>query len=458
MRAGAGEYRERVVILTRELASPDATGEEAESWPTPQPLGTGEHWAKFDGAGAGETADAPRQSFGTVALRFRHAVTLKAVDRVRLKEDGRVFVVAGVRRERAPWGGWQTACELVGDSTPDADAPALESATVAASGLTLTLVFSEEVTATAFTGFTLDATFGAVTATYSSGDGSDTIVFSLSRTIDAAETVTLDYTPGTVRDWAANTLAAISDEAVTNGSAQADGFDPDTIADLEAYYTAGAENFTDEAGTTPAADGQTVARVNDRSGNARYLTQATAGNRPTLALSGGEFRLTYDGAGDRLAVASASALNGGAGGLTVVVHGKLPLPASQQFFFGKFDSAQSSWMLRDAGSNRNVQFIVTTSAGDVSRVAVLPSVTTGDFTVIAWYDPDADVIGARNVCGAEDSGEVTTACPNPPQNGTDPLAFGTAGFAGTIIRGLVYSRCLTSTERDLLVDWLQGNL
>src|SRR5262245_27980087 len=98
MRRGAGEYRERVVILTRELATADAVGEEVESWPTPQPLGTGEHYAKFPAAGGAETADAPRGSYGTLTMRFRHEVPLTAVDKIRLKADARVFSVVGVWR------------------------------------------------------------------------------------------------------------------------------------------------------------------------------------------------------------------------------------------------------------------------------------------------------------------------------------------------------------------------
>lgn len=112
-RTGAGEYRERVVILTRVLAAADATGEEVESWPDPAE-GEGEHWAKIEAPGSGETLDANRQSYTTMVLRFRHLVTLEAVDRVRLKATGAEYGVTGIHRERTAAGGWQTVCSLVG--------------------------------------------------------------------------------------------------------------------------------------------------------------------------------------------------------------------------------------------------------------------------------------------------------------------------------------------------------
>lgn len=108
-----GEYRDRVVILTRSLAAADDTGEEVESWAEPDP-GTGEHWARLEAPAGGETMDANRQSYRTMTLRFRHVVPLEAVDRVRLKETGDEFGVTGVHKERSESGGWQTVCSLIG--------------------------------------------------------------------------------------------------------------------------------------------------------------------------------------------------------------------------------------------------------------------------------------------------------------------------------------------------------
>jgi lysophospholipase L1-like esterase len=56
------------------------------------------------------------------------------------------------------------------------------------------------------------------------------------------------------------------------------------IPGLKAYYKADAGLWQDTAGTTPAvANADPVGRWDDQSGNGYHLTQATAGNRPTLA-------------------------------------------------------------------------------------------------------------------------------------------------------------------------------
>mgnify|MGYP007005598344 CR=1 FL=1 len=59
--------------------------------------------------------------------------------------------------------------------------------------------------------------------------------------------------------------------------------------------------FKDTAGTTPVtADGDAVARVNDKSGNGYNLLQATASKRPIYKISGGYSWLLFDGVDDYL--------------------------------------------------------------------------------------------------------------------------------------------------------------
>lgn len=113
MRTGAGGYTDKVTILTRSLAAAATNGEEVESWPDPA-AGTGQHYAKIEGPAAGETADATRAAFATLTVRFRHEVTITAVDHFRLNDGLAEYAVTGVRRERAPWGGWQTVVTGVG--------------------------------------------------------------------------------------------------------------------------------------------------------------------------------------------------------------------------------------------------------------------------------------------------------------------------------------------------------
>ena len=60
--------------------------------------------------------------------------------------------------------------------------------------------------------------------------------------------------------------------------------------------------WQDTAGTTPVtAVGQSVARIDDKSGNGKHATQATPASRPLLQESGGKYYLYFDGTNDSLA-------------------------------------------------------------------------------------------------------------------------------------------------------------
>jgi hypothetical protein len=107
--------------------------------------------------------------------------------------------------------------------TADETPPIISSATINTDGDTLTLVFDEVVTVNTSTGFTLGMSGGAAGLTYTSGSGTNTLVYAITgRNIDTAETGTLDYASvaNGIEDAAGNDLASTgeSDEAVTNDS------------------------------------------------------------------------------------------------------------------------------------------------------------------------------------------------------------------------------------------------
>lgn len=63
--------------------------------------------------------------------------------------------------------------------------------------------------------------------------------------------------------------------------------------------------WQDTAGTSPVtAVGQSVARIDDKSGNGKHATQANPASRPLLQESGGKYYLDFDGADDSLATAA----------------------------------------------------------------------------------------------------------------------------------------------------------
>jgi len=102
----------------------------------------------------------------------------------------------------------------------DETAPTVSSATINTAGTAITFAFSESVVATISTGFALTMSGGAVTATYSSGTGSSSLVYTLSRTVQYGETGTHAYTqPGNgIEDTSGNDLATYSGATVTNNS------------------------------------------------------------------------------------------------------------------------------------------------------------------------------------------------------------------------------------------------
>lgn len=111
---------------------------------------------------------------------------------------------------------------FLGAAGSDTDAPLVSAVTIDPTGTTLSVLHNENVTfgAGGNGGFSITASGGAVTPSYSSGSGSTSLVYSLSRNIEIGETLTLDYTqPGDgVEDSSGNDLATFAGQAVTNNS------------------------------------------------------------------------------------------------------------------------------------------------------------------------------------------------------------------------------------------------
>lgn len=101
--------------------------------------------------------------------------------------------------------------------------PTLSSATIATTGKTISLVFSESVSVGAGGngGVTVSPSVTVATATYSSGSGSNTLVYSLSNIVSSGETATVSYTQpgnGIEATTGGGDVATFSGSAVTNSS------------------------------------------------------------------------------------------------------------------------------------------------------------------------------------------------------------------------------------------------
>lgn len=115
----------------------------------------------------------------------------------------------------------------MGAGEPDVTVPLMISATIAADGDTLTLVFNEAVAQGGSyndSHIDVDASTAGdnVGVTYVSGDGTITHIYTLDSTIVAGETVNLDFdgTANSLEDLTGNDLAAIVSKTVVNNSTQ----------------------------------------------------------------------------------------------------------------------------------------------------------------------------------------------------------------------------------------------
>jgi hypothetical protein len=111
-------------------------------------------------------------------------------------------------------GGW--GCYVVGKPVVVVRSPnSVAAASVPSTGTTINVSFTQTTTGTEETGWTVTASGGAVTVSSGTGSGSISFALTLSRTIEAGETITLAYTPGDL-----TRLKAFSGFQVTNLSEQ----------------------------------------------------------------------------------------------------------------------------------------------------------------------------------------------------------------------------------------------
>ncbi len=99
-----GQYRWRLVILTRAIGAKGANAEDAETWPDPAP-GTNEYQAARDNFTAGEVIiQGLRQSTGSMKFRIKGgSIAVTAADRVRIKTSGELFNVTAVSRDEGTY-------------------------------------------------------------------------------------------------------------------------------------------------------------------------------------------------------------------------------------------------------------------------------------------------------------------------------------------------------------------
>jgi hypothetical protein len=129
---------------------------------------------------------------------------------------------------------------------------------------------------------------------------------------------------------------------------------------LKAWYDPSdlSTEFQDAAGTTAVtADGQSVCRINDKSGNGNTLSQATTANCPIYHTDGTHSWLTFNGTSQYLATAASVSFTDGSGRHTAFATVK---PANTSGVQNFFDA--------DGGSNRTSQ-LLRSNAGTLESIA-----------------------------------------------------------------------------------------
>jgi hypothetical protein len=193
---------------------------------------------------------------------------------------------------------------------------------------------------------------------------------------------------------------------------------------------------TDDTSTPVTADGQTVGRVNDKSGNGFHLTQSTAGSRPLYKTAGGLHWLEFDGVDNYLSTS----------------FDEIAQPFSRVSAF--------RWLSDVGGQNRFLcggtsdQAVLFVSAGQISifaGAAVSGSAASigTDIVVTELYNTASSAI---SVDAASSSGDVG---PNATSGLTICSTPGGGNYNNSRFYGLTqFDRALTAPEIDQIRTYL----
>lgn len=219
---------------------------------------------------------------------------------------------------------------------------------------------------------------------------------------------------------------------------------PTKISGLWAWYVVSPTYmFQDAAGTTPAGDTNPVALWRDRSGNARHLTQVTAANRPTLQLSGGQWRLMTDGVNDSLGVTGLS----------------LPEPFTVAARFSTTTAAQTKDVWGGAGAEsrlRNETGQLHSFAGTTvynGAAFTMPTDGTKVSFTIRWNGVNTKL---RKDASADVTALAAASVTSLTQFYVGNRGDTTLPWAGFHYEYLIYSRVLTDAELTTLHSYLAG--
>lgn len=233
-------------------------------------------------------------------------------------------------------------------------------------------------------------------------------------------------------------FGAFSPADLFTGGEDGAWYDPSDISTL----------WQDTAGTSAVtASGQSVARIDDKSGNGRHLTQSTASARPTYIESGGLKYLDFDGGDSLVSLSGTAILNGG--GAMAVAAASDDAEAIQGIMNEKGASGQAPLFLDTRASPRRV----FNYAVDATNRLIDYDAEQSGSEIVAMFSHDGSTGTAYRNNVAQGSSVTTTA----NFSGSTTLYLGvelSLFLNGKIYGAVIVDRGLTSTERGSLNTWL----
>jgi hypothetical protein len=200
--------------------------------------------------------------------------------------------------------------------------------------------------------------------------------------------------------------------------------------------------------STLTLNGSTVSQWNDKSGNARHVSQATAANQPTLTASGlnGKPVVTFDGVNDRLVTASTTLGITNSASLIVVAQPSSRTPPEQGI--AGSDSLTNRFGLFITGSNA-MRWNPISGGSTVQAISV-----TGAQILVGTAQSGNSAL-FRNGTSIATGTAATATMENTPFNIGNMLPGTTLPhFSGPIAEVLVLPSSLSTTDRQLLEGYL----
>lgn len=186
---------------------------------------------------------------------------------------------------------------------PEPELPQVLSLIVPSAGDQVRITFDMNVTGS--TGFSAVGTGGAITLTYSSGSGTNLLIFTANRTIYQGETVTVSYSGGNIQSAENASLSNFSSRAATNNSTQVQAEPEAPEVTSAAISTSGTQLTITFDKSVTGSTGFTSSGTNGSIG----LTYVSGSGTNTLTYSTG--RTVYSGETVTLNYASGNVQSGG---------------------------------------------------------------------------------------------------------------------------------------------------